>query len=419
MVVGIGMIVWTFFGWSWNSSWSEDIPQYETTWFVAEITNTWDIVDTWGVYVDNIDTDTKDYTEIRVMMPRYFYNSEWKRFAQNLFDEKKVYMKFIFIDDLNQYRDQLYNPEFSESDLFLFPYDWHEKILIRSFSAEESIQSYFDQLLLNITKTNQVNFLPFAADPMVMYVLSWYSWQSNFDKISEYVSDREPIRTLSFPLFFGIVEEDFEGRWFVWEYQDIVWYALMHYFKMNKDDEYLQKWIDNNELESYNISDLQTISNIVTTPECKYFPSLCFQIFNFVWIRFWFLSDTDVVNQYLHNKKSDFSSIEKISMPFNQLESPVRIRWRWIRGSLENSNVINWVYTFLIQYMNNYSQYNLRNSTLSVFKNDEWKRLIDNEYIWLRWYILESWWDYIDILKWMSDFQDLVGYRMTAEEYLR
>ena len=419
MVVGIGMIVWTFFGWSWNSSWSEDIPQYETTWFVAEITNTWDIVDTWGVYVDNIDTDTKDYTEIRVMMPRYFYNSEWKRFAQNLFDEKKVYMKFIFIDDLNQYRDQLYNPEFSEADLFLFPYDWHEKISIRSFSAEESIQSYFDQLLLNITKTNQVNFLPFAADPMVMYVLSWYSWQSNFDKISEYVSDREPIRTLSFPLFFGIVEEDFEGRWFVWEYQDIVWYALMHYFKMNKDDEYLQKWIDNNELESYNISDLQTISNIITTPECKYFPSLCFQIFNFVWIRFWFLSDTDVVNQYLHNKKSDFSSIEKISMPFNQLESPVRIRWRWICGSLENSNVINWVYTFLIQYMNNYSQYNLRNSTLSVFEKDEWKRLIDNEYIWLRWYILESWWDYINTLKWMSDFQDLVGYRMTAEEYLR
>ena len=124
------------------------------------------------MYVDNIDTDTKDYTEIRVMMPRYFYNSEWKRFAQNLFDEKKVYMKFIFIDDLNQYRDQLYNPEFSEADLFLFPYDWHEKISIRSFSAEESIQSYFDQLLLNITKTNQVNFLPFAADPMVMYVLS-------------------------------------------------------------------------------------------------------------------------------------------------------------------------------------------------------------------------------------------------------
>jgi hypothetical protein len=161
------------------------------------------------------------------------------------------------------------------------------------------------------------------------------------------------------------------------------------------------------------------ISNIITTPECKNFPSLCFQIFNFVWIRFGFLSDVDVVNQYLHDRKSDFSNIQKLTMPFSQLESPIRLRWRWMPSSLEKTDVINWVYAFMIQYMNNHNQYNLRNSTLSVFKTDIWNWLLDNPYIWLRWYILQSWWDYINMLRWMNRFRDLIEYKITASEYLR
>ena len=106
------------------------------------------------------------------MMPRYFYNTEWKRFAQDLFDDKKVYMNFIFVDDLNQYRDLLYTKDFSGADLFLFPYDWNEKISTRSFSAQQSIQQYFDPFLSNITASNQTTFLPFAADPMIMYTYS-------------------------------------------------------------------------------------------------------------------------------------------------------------------------------------------------------------------------------------------------------
>lgn len=420
MVVWIGMIVRTFFGWSSDTSENTTIPQYETTWFVAEINDTWDVLDTWDVRLDIIDIDTKDYVEIRVMMPRYFYNSGWKKFAEDLYSDKKVYIKFIFVDDLYAYREELYSSDFSGADLFLFPYDRKEKVSTRSFSAQQDIQPYFDQLLSTITKSSQVTFLPFAADPMVMYTHSWYSWPNSFDEISEYVLDREPIRALSFPLFFGVMSEDFEDEWFTREYQDIVWYALMHYFKTNNDDHGLQTWIDSNVLESYKLSNLKTISKAITTPECKYFPSICFQIFNFVWVRFGFLSDADVVNQYLHNKKSDFSSIKKFAMPFAQLESPVRIWWRWISSSLQNSAIIGWVYTFLIQYMNNYKQYNLRNSTLSVFRTWDWNGLLGNPYIWLRWYVLQEWWDYItNTAKWMSKFWELIKYGITANEYLR
>ncbi len=417
MIVWLGMIVRTFFWWNPNSTSNIEIPQYETSWFIEELTTTWNILDTWDILP--IPDSKKGYTEIRVMMPKYFYNSGWKKFAQDLFDNKKVYTDFIFIDDLNSYRNQLYNTKFSEADLFLFPYDRNEKISTRSFSAQQDIQPYFDQLLSPIINNNQTAFLPFSADPMIMYTFSGYSAASNFYEISELVLNREPIRALSFPLFFGITSEDLEKKWFTREYQDIIWYALMHYFKTNNDSYDLQTRIDSNILQKYNLSDLKTISNIITTPECKYFPSLCFQIYNFVWIRFWFLSDTDIANTYLHNKKSTFSLIKKFPMPFSQLESPLRIRWRWMPSSLENPETINWIYEFIKQYMNNHNQYNLRNSTIPVFKKNVWNWLLDNEYIWLRWYILSSWWDYINTLRWINKFQELIEYKITAKEYLK
>lgn len=417
MIVWIGMLIRTFFWWNPNSIKNTDIPQYETSWFVEELTNTWDVSDTWDILTSP--NPQKEYTEIRVMMPKYFYNSSWKKFAQDLLNNQKVYINFIFIDDLTSYRNQLYNTDFSEADLFLFPYERNEKVSTRSFSTQQDVQSYFDQLISPTIDNNQTTFLPFSADPMIMYAFSGYSATNNFYEISELILNREPIRTLSFPLFFGITSEDSEDKWFPREYQDIVRYALMHYFKTNNDSHDLQIRIDSNVLQKYNISNLKTISNIITTPECKYFPSLCFQIYNFVWIRFWFLSDTDIVNLYLHNKKSTFSEFKKLPMPFSQLEAPIRIRWRWIPSSLEKTETINWVYEFIKQYMNYHNQYNLRNSTLPVFKTNEWNGLLDNKYIWLRWYILSSWWDYLDTLRWINKFRELIEYKITAKEYLK
>lgn len=417
MIIWIGMLVRTFFWWNPTPTNNTDIPKYETSWFIEELTNTWNILDTWDILT--IPDSEKEYTEIKVMMPKYFYNSGWKKFAQDLFNSQKIYINFIFIEDLNSYRNLLYNPNFSEADLFLFPYDRNEKISTRSFSAQQDIEPYFDKLLSPIISNSQTTFLPFSADPMIMYAFSWYSSANNFYEISEFVLNREPTRAISFPLFFGITSEDFENKWFTREYQDIIRYAMMHYFKNNNDSHDLQIRIDSNVLQKYNVSDLKTISDIITTPECKYFPSICFQIYNFVWIRFWFLSDADIVNLYLHNKKSTFSTIKKLPMPFSQLESPIRIRWRWIPSSLEKSETINWVYEFIKQYMNYHSQYNLRNSTLPVFKSNEWNWLLNNEYIWLRWYILSSWWDYINTLRWINKFRELIEYKITAKEFLK
>ena len=412
IVLWVGMLIRTFFWWNWNNN---PNIQDNGTWFVDVLTNTWNSND-W--LTTNWNNEKKWNNEIRVIMPRYFYNSGWENFKNDLYKDEKTLINFIFIDDLNSYRDQLFN-NFSWADLFLFPYDWNEKVSKTQFSPQDDIEPIFDFIVSPIIKDSQSWFLPFAADPMIMYAITWFSSSNSFYNISEYTFNWESIKPMSFPIFFGIGIEDIKNKWFKREYQDIVRYALMHYFENNNDSHDLQTRVDSNVLQKYNIEDLNTILNAISAPECKYFPSICFQLYSFVWIRFWFLSDIDIAKQYFSWRESKFENLSKFSMPFYQIESPVRIRWRWISKYIESTDIANWINEFLIKYMNEYDEYDLRNSTLPVFKSEEWNWLIDNEYIWLRWYILQSWWDYINTLKWNNNFQELIEYKINAKEYLR
>ena len=424
LVIWFGMTIRALFWWNSDNTQNNVQIQDEQPWFIEEITNTTgDNTDSNNIITQTPtqtwDWEKKDYIEVKVMMPKYFYyNTERKKFAENLYNSGKIYMNFILIDDLNSYRDQLIN-NYSNADLFLFPYDWKDIVPTKSLLIGESVEQFFDPLVSQIVKWNQISFLPFAADPMVMYAVSWYSSQNNFSTIYDFAFDRESKIPLSFPLFFWINSEDLK-EWFAREYQDIVRYALMHYFTIHNDSKSLQTWVDINVTQTYNISNLNTISDAITAPECKYFPSLCMQLYKFVWLRFGFLSDADIVNTYFSWKKASFDNLSRITTPFFQLESPVRIRWRWISQSTEDTDIINGIYKIFEQYIKWYNKYYLRNSTLSVFKwVYEWLWLLDNKYIWLRWYILTTWWDYIKTLRNINKFRDLISYHMTAKDYLR
>ena len=99
MVVGIGMIIRSFFGWSPDSG-NQNIPQSVDTWFIQELTQTGNVEEK-NPEIKTPDVPQKEYTEIRVMMPKYFYNSGWKKFAEDLYTDKKIYLNFILVDDLS------------------------------------------------------------------------------------------------------------------------------------------------------------------------------------------------------------------------------------------------------------------------------------------------------------------------------
>ena len=442
MTIWIWMLIRTFFGWNWNK-WN--IPTDNKPWFIEEtLTDTWNNQpynqnNTWNstgdINNEEIQIPTiQQYSEIKIMMPKYLYNSGREILEEDLYENEKLKINYIFVDDLNLYKNILSNSDLSEADLFLFPYDRKDIIKTRIFSFGNNPAFdilAFDELIQPIIKDSQIWFLPFAVDPMMMYSsiinleqdnLSKVS--DNFSKIYDSIYEREPERQLAFPIFFWVTNEDYENKWFLREYQDIVRYALIHYFKKYQDANSLWNRINTNIIEdiegfkNYNIWNLNVLTNTITQPECKYFPSICFQIYKFVGIRFWFLSDKDVIYNYFPNKINYFENLSRVAMPFSSIESPVRVRWWWIPINLQDNNTINNIYKFFVRYLNNHNKYNLRNSTLSVFKK-EWNPLIDNKYIWIRWYILETWWDYIETLRSIRPFRQLIEYQISPEDFLK
>ena len=432
MVWWMALLIWSFFGWWSNEAKiiESEVPQSSDTWFVNDLTNTWnvenptptgDIQDSNTTGIESGSTSQTDYTQIRLMMPRYFYTPARRDFSKDLFSWDNVHINFIFIDDLNQYRDSLSNPEFSDADIILYPYDWHEFVNIQNFSFKKSLKSAFDDFVSNIIEGTETSFLPFSADPMMMYILSWYSLD-NFSNISKFANDWQPPKPMSFPIFLGVSDEDYYDKWFSREYQDIMRYSLLHYFttyRNQTNQEILSSLINSNIFEYYNVSDLNSVLNLITAPECKYFPAICFQIYGFAWIRFGFLSDADIVKSYFEQRVSKFNELQKQNFPFYQTEVPVRIRWRSIPNSLTDKKTTNAVYRFLVKYMNSGSQYDLRNSTIPTFKAEEWHWIIDNPRIWFRWYALTSWWDFLEKLKSTRAFRQLLDYEITAQEYFK
>ena len=417
MVCWIGMILRVFFWW-WGGEPIWDDP----TWIIREITQTWNNQTTSWDNNQTISTNTwiqipNEMIEIRVMMPRYFYTAWRKNLAQDLYTQNNIYLNFNFIDNLNVYKSFVYNKNFDQADLILIPYDRVEKAPIRTFTFQQNVSSIFDQLISPIIWSENVSFLPFAADPVVMYTVKWYDQPSTFGDFFDFTMNWNPKNPLYFPLFFWLTSEDYDREWFLREYQDIIRYALMHYFSTYRDINTLQKRVDCNVFENYNLNNLNTILKAISSPACEDFPSICFQLYNFAAIRFGFLSDADVVRQYFSNKKSEFGSTSKEPILFSTLESPVRVRWRSIPSSLQDTKTINWIYIFLVYYLNNHDKYNLRSSTLSVFKWDT--RLFDNVYIWLRWYILTTGWDYIEDSINRKNFWKLIEHQISAKDYLR
>jgi len=65
MVGGLGLVIWSFFGWWWNKTQiiESDIPQSSDTWFVENLTNTWLVDDMANTWLAGSSTDTWNIEE--------------------------------------------------------------------------------------------------------------------------------------------------------------------------------------------------------------------------------------------------------------------------------------------------------------------------------------------------------------------
>lgn len=381
---------------------------------LKDLENKWNKNLTW-----NHKTEDK-YTEINILIPEYFYNTELQKFSEDLYKEQNIYSKFQFLNNIQEYKDTIINHKYKNIDLILLPYERVNSKDFRNFEFTSSIASAFDPFIFDIVKEDRINFLPYSADPMITYSLSGILEESSFSNIYKSINNRTPSKAMSLPLFFGLTDDDYSNKGFNREYKDELRNNLMKFFEKYKDSNALELRINSNESRTYNLKDISTITDIIypQVPYCSDFPSICLQLYKFIGIRFWFLSDWDIVDKYFNTKNIDFSEITKMEMPFYWIYNPVRIRGRSIPKEQTNDKIINATYMFLWKYMNDHNKYNLQKHTLPVFA-DSTDKLENSIFVWNKWEIIYSNWYYIKELQWNKKFWELLENQISAKEYLK
>ena len=104
IVFWIGACIWAMFWWSSSKKDMEINNTSSWTWFTKELLETWNnkpdnsLNNSWNSEI-NSNSNEKKYFEIKVLMPRYFYNAWRKSFAEDLYEEQKQHPKPLWIPD--------------------------------------------------------------------------------------------------------------------------------------------------------------------------------------------------------------------------------------------------------------------------------------------------------------------------------
>lgn len=116
---------------------------------------------------------------------------------------------------------------------------------------------------------------------------------------------------------------------------------------------------------------------------CKTFPAICLLSYNFGDIKFWFISDLDILNTYFSTNTNQFTLWN-----FSNSTNTYPVKWRLfvVWSGNENINLAN---EFFKEYIRQWIENNtwLRNNTLSAINNiyniqktqDKYQEIIKNE----------------------------------------
>ena len=193
------------------------------------------------------------------------------------------------------------------------------------------------------------------------------------------------------PILWGIGKNDirFLERWeepFV-NYFDILFLNLEQ-IKENHNVAELKNMLDVEKLSldySYNFAKLKLLYESIgkKNENCKTFPAICLMSYNFWDIKFWFLSDLDILEKYFTNNKNSF----EISN-FNNTITSYPVKWR-VFVVPKWSEKINLANEFFKEYLKEWvnGNENLWWNTLSAITNiydiqkqeDKYKEILINE----------------------------------------
>lgn len=336
-----------------------------------------------------INNDSKTTGELSIVLPKFLFNKEFETIAKKL-ETKEIKITFKKIESSSQYYN-IIKSWLDNGDIYLLPSNWIKWLDLENINIWENPKPYFHTLFNDIIWVNNNKFIPYAIDPIITITKPNINSVENRSNIFSYTTLWTQNKKYAMPLIRWIWKNDIrlleKLNWPFENYFDILYQNIMQINENNNLSE-LKNMLDTEKISldyKYNFAKFKQLYDIIQKRDenCKTFPAICLMSYGFWDIKFWFLSDFDILDTYFSKNKNNFEI-----QNFNNSEVVYPVKW-WIFISPKNNININLTNEFIKEYLIQSIENNtwLWNNTLSAVNNiyniqktqAKFQQLISNE----------------------------------------
>lgn len=325
---------------------------------------------------------------LNIIIPSFFEN-EWFENISNKLQQDEITLSFNTINSYSQYESEI-KSNFKNYDIALVPVNWLEWLKVENISLWENIKPYFIDIFSKNLDSVTNSIIPFAIDPAITEYKIWIPEQNTRDKLFSYSITRKSPKKYSMPVlrwFDATTLKLIESKNIPFENYIEILYLHLKQIKNNGDNSELSNMLNTNNIalkEKYTFQNFRELTSLLKNQNenCSNYPALCSMKNWYADIKFWFLSDFDILTKYFpwENRIYIWEFIDSNN------KYPVKWRVFVVPEWQENTNLTN---KFFSEYISQSIDWNdtLRNNTLSAITNiyntqktkDIFKNIIWNE----------------------------------------
>jgi hypothetical protein len=334
--------------------------------------------------VDNLKSSLKTTWELSIIIPQFFLNSGFLE-IWNILKEKEIITTINTIPNLSQYKKLIIESGLKNNDIYLLPSNWIKDLELETIDIVDNPKPYFNPIFNDLITTTNNKYIPYSIDPIIILSKQNINIWSNRSNIFTHTTLRKQTKKSAMPLIRWIGKNDIRllERWEgpFENYFDILY---LHLTQLNSENNSNTKTENISELKNmldtenidldykYNFATFKQLYQTINKRDqnCELFPAICLMSYNFGDIKFWFLSDLDILDSYFaQNDNSNSQNKFKLNNFSNSINN-YPIKWRIFVVNKDNPN-INLANEFFKEYLSQAVNNNtwLRNNTLSAINN--------------------------------------------------
>ncbi len=386
---------------------------------IEKLTNEYnELVD---VYIPTItdkpkENDLPTTWSIKILFPWFLYNQWFSTISDNLKAEN-IEVSFETIDSYSAYETEI-KTNLQNYDIALIPQNWIIWLETDSITLWENIKPYFIELFNKDLDSSTNLSIPFAIDPAITLYRNSVPEQNTREKLFSYTLSRKSQKKYSMPILWWFDELTLDltksSRTPFENFVELL-YLQLKQIKQKNDNHELSNMLNTNNIslkEKYTYKNFSTILNILRDQNttCSTFPALCVIKYGYTDIKFWFLSDFDILDKYFPWNNNLYA------WSFTNSENQYPTKWRVFIVPKWNQNTnltnkffseyisasIDWDDTFWDNTLSAITNIYNTQKTKNIFKNIIWnesKFYIFTGNINLQDQIINDW-KTLEMLKW-------------------